>query len=75
MLRWVMGKLQQVLTQGNIILNKTTGSVTVNDVPVSLSQARTALLPAFTRHPNQVLAAASWLTSPSITITKGSTGP
>ena len=54
-LRRVKGRVQQVLTQGHITLNETTGSVTVNDEPVTLSQAQTALLSTFMRHPNQVL--------------------
>ena len=54
-LRRVKGTVQQVLTRGNITLNETTGVVTVDDEPVSLSQAQTALLSTFMRHPNQVL--------------------
>ena len=54
-LRRVKGKVQQVLTRGNIILNETIRSVTVNGVPVTLSQAQIALLSTFMRHPNQVL--------------------
>ena len=54
-LRRVKGKVQQVLTGGNITLNETTGVVTVDEQPVSLSQAQTALLSTFMRHPNQVL--------------------
>ena len=54
-LRRVKDKVQQVLTQGNITLNETTGVVTVGEEPVSLSQAQTALLSTFMRHPNQVL--------------------
>ena len=54
-LRRVRGRVQQILTRGNIILNETTGSVTVNDEPVTLSQAQIALLSTFMRHPNQVL--------------------
>ena len=54
-LRRVRGRVQQVLTRGKITLNETTGSVTVNDQPVTLSQAQTALLSTFMRHPNQVL--------------------
>ena len=54
-LRRVKGTVQQVLTRGNITLNETTGVVTVDDEPVSLSQAQTALLATFMRHPNQVL--------------------
>ena len=54
-LRRVKGRVQQVLTRDNITLNETTRSVTVNDEPVVLSQAQTALLSTFMRHPNQVL--------------------
>ena len=54
-LRRVKGKVQQVLTSGNIILNETAGSVTVNEEPVSLSRGQIALLATFMRHPNQVL--------------------
>ena len=51
----VKGRVQQVLTRGNITLNETTLSVTVDDEPVILSQAQIALLATFIRHPNQVL--------------------
>ena len=54
-LRRVKGKVQQVLTRGNITLNETIRSVTVNGAPVTLSQAQIALLSTFMRHPNQVL--------------------
>ena len=54
-LRRVKGRVQRVLTRGNIILNETTRSVTVNDKPLSLSQGQVALLATFMRHPNQVL--------------------
>ena len=54
-LRRVKGKVQQVLTHGNITLNETTRSVTVNEEPVTLSQAQIALLATFMRHPNQAL--------------------
>ncbi len=54
-LRRVKGRVQQVLTQGNIALNETTRSVTVNDEPLILSQGQIALLATFMRHPNQVL--------------------
>ena len=54
-LRRVKGKVQQVLTHGNITLNETTGMVTVDEEPVALTQAQTALLSTFMRHPNQVL--------------------
>ena len=54
-LRRVRGRVQQILTRGNITLNETTGTVTVDDEPVTLSQAQIALLSTFMRHPNQVL--------------------
>ena len=54
-LRRVKGRVQQVLTHDNITLNETTRSVTVNEEPVILTQAQTALLSTFMRHPNQVL--------------------
>ncbi len=54
-LRRVKGRVQQVLTRGNITLNETTLSVTVDDEPVILSQAQIALLATFIRHPNQML--------------------
>ena len=54
-LRRVQGKVQQVLTGGGISLNETTGTVSVDGDPVELSQALTALLSTFMRHPNQVL--------------------
>jgi len=54
-LRRVKGKVQQVLTHGDITLNETTGVVTVNEDPVALSQAQIALLSTFMRHPNQLL--------------------
>ena len=54
-LRRVNGKVQQVLTRGNITLNETSQSVTVNGEPVDLSQAQIALLSTFMRHPNQLL--------------------
>ena len=54
-LRRVKGKVQQVLTRGNITLNETTGVVTVDEEPVTLSQGQTALLSTFMRHPNQLL--------------------
>ena len=54
-LRRVKCRVQQVLTRGNITLNETTLSVTVDDEPVILSQAQIALLATFIRHPNQVL--------------------
>ena len=54
-LRRVKGQVQQVLTRGSITLNVTTGTVTVNGEPVTLSQAQIALLATFMRHPNQVL--------------------
>ena len=54
-LRRVKDKVQQVLTCGNIMLNEITSVVTVNEEPVTLSQAQIALLSTFMRHPNQVL--------------------
>ena len=54
-LRRVKGKVQQVLTCGNIMLDETTRTVTVDEEPVPLSQAQIALLATFMRHPNQVL--------------------
>ena len=54
-LRRVKGTVQQVLTRGNITLDETAGSVTVNGEPVDLSQSQVALLSTFMRHPNQVL--------------------
>ena len=54
-LRRVQGKVQQILTGGSITLNETTGSVTVDEEPVALTQAQLALLATFMRHPNQVL--------------------
>ena len=54
-LRRVNDRVQQVLTRGNITLNETTGVVTVDEEPVTLSQAQTALLSTFMRHPNQLL--------------------
>ena len=54
-LRRVKGKVQQVMTHGGIVLNETTQSVTVDGEPVVLSQAQTALLSTFMRHPNHVL--------------------
>ncbi|MCY4073741.1 MAG: response regulator transcription factor [Chloroflexi bacterium] len=54
-LRRVEGEVQQVLTCGDISLNLTTQSLTINERPVSLSQTQFALLLAFMRHPNQIL--------------------
>ena len=54
-LRRVRGRIQQVLNRDNITLNETTGSVTVNEEPVFLTQTQIALLATFMRHPNQVL--------------------
>ena len=54
-LRRVKGRVQRVLTRGNIALNETTRTVTVNDEPLILSQGQVALLATFMRHPNQVL--------------------
>ncbi len=54
-LRRVKGRVQRVLTRGNITLNETARSVTVNGEPVGLSQAQIALLSTLMRHPNQIL--------------------
>ncbi|MXW89640.1 MAG: response regulator transcription factor [Acidimicrobiaceae bacterium] len=54
-LRRVQHRVQSVLTRGNITLNETTGIVTVDEEPVTLSHAQTALLSTFMRHPNQLL--------------------
>ncbi len=54
-LRRVKGKVQRVLTRGDITLNETTRSVTVNEEPVDLSQSQIDLLSTFMRHPNQAL--------------------
>ncbi len=54
-LRRATGRAQQVLTCGDITLDESTRSVTVNEKPVTLSQAQLALLSTFMRHPNQVL--------------------
>ena len=54
-LRRVKGRVQQVLTHGRIELNETTGTVTVGEEQVVLSQAQMALLSTFMRHPDQVL--------------------
>ena len=54
-LRRVEGRVQEVITRGDITLNETTRSVTVNGDPVDLSQSQIALLSTFMRHPNQVL--------------------
>ena len=54
-LRRAKDRVQQVLTRGNITLNETIGVVTVDEEPVTLSQAQIALLSTFMRHPNQVL--------------------
>ena len=45
-LRRVKGRVRQVLTHGNITLNETSRSVTVNEEPVDLSQAQS---PCFRR--------------------------
>ena len=54
-LRRVQNRVQNVLTRGNITLNETTGVVTVDGEPVTLTHAQTALLSTFMRHPNQLL--------------------
>ena len=53
-LRRVKGRVQRVLTRGNITLNETARSVTVDGEPVDLSRAQIDLLSTFMRHPNQV---------------------
>ena len=55
LLRRAKDRVQQVLTRDNITLNETTGIVTVDEEPVTLSRAQTALLSTFMRHPNQLL--------------------
>ena len=55
MLRRVKGRVQRVLTRGNITLNETARSVTVDGEPVDLSRAQIDLLSTFMRHLNQVL--------------------
>ena len=55
LLRRVKDRVQQVVTRGNITLNETAGTVTVDGEPVTLSQAQIALLSTFMRHPNQLL--------------------
>lgn len=54
-LRRVNDKVQHVLTCGNITLDETTQRVTINEQPITLSQAQFTLLAVFMRHPNQVL--------------------
>ena len=54
-LRRVKGRVQRVLTRGNITLNETARSVTVDGEPVDLSRAQIDLLSTFMRHLNQVL--------------------
>ncbi len=54
-LRRVKGRIQQVLTHGNITLNETTAMVTVDEEPIALTQAQIGLLSTFMHHPNQVL--------------------
>ncbi len=54
-LRRAKDRVQQVLTRGNITLNETAGTVTVDEEPVTLSRAQIALLSTFMRHPNQLL--------------------
>ena len=54
-LRRVKGRVQRVLTRGNITLNETARSVTIDGDPVDLSRAQIGLLSTFMRHPNQVL--------------------
>lgn len=54
-LRRFSGNVQQILTCGNITLDKTTRYVMLDDQPINLSQAQFAILATFMRHPNQVL--------------------
>ena len=54
-LRRVKGRVRQVLRRGNITLNETTRSMTVDGEQMELSQAQIDLLSTFMRHPNQVL--------------------
>ncbi len=54
-LRRVRNEVQQIVTCGNISLNTTTRTVTINERPVALSQTQFALLAAFMRHPDQAL--------------------
>ena len=54
-LRRAKDRVQQVLTRGNITLNETAETVTVDEEPVTLSRAQIALLSTFMRHPNQLL--------------------
>ena len=54
-LRRAGGRVQQVLQRGNITLNETTRTVTIDDEPVMLSESQLALLSTLMRHPNQVL--------------------
>ena len=54
-LRRARGRVQQVLTRDYITLNETTGTVTVDEERVALSQSQIALLATFMRHPNQLL--------------------
>ena len=55
LLRRVKDRVQQVLAHGNITLNETNGTVTVDEEPVPLSRMQMALLSTFMRHPNRVL--------------------
>ena len=54
-LRRINKKVQQVLTCGNITIDETTHSVTVDEHSITLSKAQFALLATLMRHPNQVL--------------------
>ena len=54
-LRRVKGRVRQVLKHGNITLNETVRSVTVDGEQADMSQAQIALLSTFMHHPNQVL--------------------
>ncbi|MCQ3808656.1 MAG: response regulator transcription factor [Acidimicrobiaceae bacterium] len=54
-LRRVQNRVKEVLTSGNITLNETTGVVTVDGEPVTLTHAQRQLLSTFMRHPDQLL--------------------
>ncbi|MCY3557588.1 MAG: response regulator transcription factor [Chloroflexi bacterium] len=54
-LRRVQGKVQQVITHGDISVNETSRRVTIDGQPVNLTHAQITLLAVLMRHPNQVL--------------------
>ncbi len=54
-LRRVNERVQQIITCGNITIDETTQTVTIEQQPIKLSQTQFALLAAFMRHPNQLL--------------------